>query len=276
LNDKEDAQMNVSIKSDTKGIAILKFIAFICFGLLVLSPSYLLAKDQNTVGLWHFNENKDNVVADASGAGLDGKQVSCEWVKGKFDAALQFNKAGSHVEIPYNKALDLQEFSLEFWVKYNKPPTENVAFMSNRGWLVGDKMTGYTLRDHGGSLYIEILTRGSTSTAGGLRIEGWQFISVTYDKTRTVRLYMDGELKKEQLIAGDILYKGESFWIGAEPSGGYAFGNTGDIAIDEVRVSNIARKQEDMKLVMEKGYDSGMAVTDNQKLSTTWGEIKHR
>jgi hypothetical protein len=264
------------ISNNVGKIIILEFVVFISFILLLLSPSCLLAKDQNTVGLWHFNEGKGDVVADASGAELEGKQTSCEWMKGKFDNALQFNKAGSHVEIPYNKALDLQEFSLEFWVKYNKPPTENVAFMSNRGWMVGDKMTGFTLRDHSGSLYLEILTRGSTSTSGGLRIEGWQFISVTYDKTRTVRLYMDGELKKEQLIAGDILYKGASLWIGAEPSGGYAFGNTGDIAIDEVRVSNVARKQEDMKAIMEKGYDSGMAVTNKQKLSATWGEIKYR
>jgi len=256
---------------------VSKFLVFASLVLLTLSPSWLLAKDQNTVGLWHFNENKGEAVTDASGGGLDGKQVNCEWVKGKFDSpALQFNKAGSHVEIPYNPALDLQEFSLEFWVKYNKPPTENVAFMSNRGWQVGDKMTGFTLRDHGGSLYIEILTRGNTSTAGGLRIDNWQFISVTYDKTRTARLYMDGELKKEQQIAGEIIYKGAALWIGAEPGGGYTFGNTGDIAVDEVRVSKIARKQDDIKSVMLKGYEAGAAVTNVQKLSSTWGEIKHR
>jgi len=256
---------------------ILKLVVFISLVLLVLSPNLLLAKDQNTVALWHFNEGKGEVIADSSGKGLDGKQVSCEWVKGKFDSsALQFNKAGSHVEIPYNQALDLQEFSLEFWVKYNKVPTEHVAFMSNRGWQVGDKMTGFTLRDHDGNLYLEILTRGSTSTSGGLRINDWQFISVTYDKTRTVRLYMDGELKKEQQIPGEVIYKGAALWIGSEPGGGYAFGNTGDIVIDEVRVSNIARKQEDIKLAMEKGYDSGLAVINRQKLSANWGGIKYR
>lgn len=243
--------------------------------LLTFSLSKVWADvDEHTVGLWQFNEDKGDIISDSSGNGLEGKQVDCEWVDGKFESsALQFNKPSSHVEIPYNPLLDLQEFSIEFWVKYETPPAENVSFMSNRGWIVGDKMTGFTLRDHGGSLYIEILTRGSTTTPGGIRVEDWQFIAVTYDKDRKICMYLDGELKREQVIAGEILYKGEGLWIGAEPGSGYAFGKTGDIHIDEVRFSSIARNPDEIMISKEKGF-GGLAVSPATKVSTLWGKIK--
>lgn len=167
----------------------------------------------------------------------------------------------------------MQEFSIEFWVKYDAPPAENVAFMSNRGWLVGDKMTGFTMRDHGGSLYLEILTRGNVTTAGGLRSKDWQFIAVTYDKNRKVSMYLDGELKKEQVIAGELIYKGASLWIGAEPGSGYAFGKTGNIIIDEVRISRSTRSQDEILLAKEKGF-GGLAVLPSGKLPTFWGKLK--
>jgi len=240
-----------------------------------LSPTW--AQDnENVVGLWTFNENDGQVVADSSGNALEAKQTACEWTDGKFDSsALRFNKANSHVVITYNEALDLQEYTIEFWVLYETPPVEHVAFMSNRGWEVGDKMTGFTLRDHDSNLYLEILTRGSTQTAGGIRVEDWQFVTVTCDKDRKISLYLDGELKREQQMGGDIIYKGAELWIGAEPGGSYAFGGTGDITIDEVRISSVARTQEETKLAMETGYGQ-LAVSPSLKLSATWGKIKYR
>ena len=247
------------------------------FCLLLSGFASTWAQDlENVVGLWTFNENGGEVIADSSVNGLEAKQVGCEWTDGKFESsALRFNQANSHVVIPYNEALDLQEFTIEFWVLYETPPAEHVAFMSNRGWEVGDKMTGFTMRDHDGNLYMEILTRGSTQTAGGIRVEAWQFITVTYDKDRKLSFYLDGELKGERQMAGEILYKGADLWIGAEPGNSYVFGTTGDIVIDEVRISNVTRTQEEMKIAMETGYGQ-LAVSPSLKLPATWGEIKQR
>ncbi len=254
-------------------VVCVGIIAIIYLCLAVSSPIWA-QQDLHVVGLWQFNEDGGDAIADSSGNGLNGQQVNCEWTDGKFDSsALRFNQSGSHVEIPYNEALDLQEFTIEFWVIYESPPAEHVAFMSNRGWQVGDKMTGFTLRDHDINLYLEILTRGTTQTAGGLRLEDWQFITVTYDENRKAGLYMDGELKREQQIAGEILYNGAALWIGAEPGGSYSFGSTGDITIDEVRISDVARSQEEIKLAMEKGYEQ-LAVYPSVKLSTAWGALK--
>ncbi len=262
-------------RKELKRITVLSLISIVCLWLLAFSPSWLWAKgEENTVALWHFNEDKGDVVDDASENHLEGKQVSCEWVEGKFNSsALRFNKAGSHVEILHNEVLDLQTFTIEFWTKYIKPPTEHSSFMSNRGWIVGNKMSGWTIRDHDGNLYLEILTKGQFQTDGGLTDGDWLFIAITYDDAHKAKLYIDGELKKELGIPGEIIYVGESLWIGAEPSGGYAHGATGDIIIDEVRISNIARTQKEIQSVMEKGYGEA-AVSPSDKLAQTWGSIK--
>jgi len=260
-------------KKELGSITILSLIGIACLEFLAFSPSHLWGI-KNTVALWHFDEGKGDVATDASENNLEGKQVSCKWKKGKFNgSALQFDQAGSHVEIPHNEALDLQVFTIEFWTKYNKPPTKNSSFMSNRGWIVGDKMTGWTIRDHGRSLYLEILTKGQFNSGGGLGSDDWQFITITYDDAHQAKLYIDGELKKEQQIPGEILYIGEALWIGAEPNGGYAHGETGDILIDEVRISNIARTQAEIQAVMEEGYEK-QDVSPYLKLAATWGSIK--
>jgi len=260
-------------RKELRSITISGLIGIVCLWLLAFSPSHLWAIE-NTLALWHFDEGKGDIVADASENNLEGEQVSCEWEKGKFNgSALRFNQAGSHVEIPHNEALDLQVFTIEFWTKYNKPPAENSSFMSNRGWIVGNKMTGWTIRDHGRSLYLEILTKGQFNSGGGLGSGDWQFIAITYDDAHQAKLYIDGELKKEQQIPGDIIYIGEALWIGAEPNGGYAHGKSGDIMIDEVRISNIARTQAEIQTAMAEGYGI-QAVSPLLKLAATWGSIK--
>ncbi|HIE27520.1 TPA: hypothetical protein EYP66_09555 [Candidatus Poribacteria bacterium] len=54
-------------------------------------------------------------------------------------------------------------------------------------------------------------------------------------------------------------YKGESyFWKGN---------------IDEIRISNIARSQDDIKAVMA-GFESYLKVASSGKLANTWARIK--
>ena len=67
----------------------------ICAGLIAISCLLLSgfvptrAQDfENVVGLWTFNENEGEVVADSSGNGLEAKQIGCEWADGKFEMFL--------------------------------------------------------------------------------------------------------------------------------------------------------------------------------------------
>ena len=45
-------------------------------------------------------------------------------------------------------------------------------------------------------------------------------------------------------------------------------------AIDEMRVSNIARTEKEIQTLMELGVKGFLAVASKGKLTTTWSEIK--
>jgi hypothetical protein len=262
------------MRKHLKSKIILGVVA-VCLWVLTYFPCLNWAQDEHTVGLWDFNEGKGDVVADTSDNHLDGSQVSCEWADGMFNSsALRFFQNGSHVEIPHNEVLDLQVFTIEFWTKYKEPPANPAAFMSNRGWQVGNKMTGFTLRDGEGNLFIEILTKGKLHSGEAVVADDWLFIAVTYDSNSKVQFYLNGEMKKELASLGELNYAGEELWIGAEPGGGYAFGEQGaDIILDEVRISDVVRTEKEIQSAMENGYAKA-AVSSFQKVAFVWGNIK--
>lgn len=45
-------------------------------------------------------------------------------------------------------------------------------------------------------------------------------------------------------------------------------------AIDEMRVSNTARSEKEIRTLMELGIEGFLAVDSKGKLTTTWGEIR--
>ena len=44
--------------------------------------------------------------------------------------------------------------------------------------------------------------------------------------------------------------------------------------MDEVRISNIARTEEEIKTLMEKGIESMLAISPKSKLAISWGYLK--
>ncbi len=44
--------------------------------------------------------------------------------------------------------------------------------------------------------------------------------------------------------------------------------------MDEVRISNIARSQQEIQELMDKGIEGVLAVNPQDKLATTWGKLK--
>ena len=44
--------------------------------------------------------------------------------------------------------------------------------------------------------------------------------------------------------------------------------------MDEVRISNIARSEQEIKELMNKGIEGVLAVKPQDKLATTWGKLK--
>ena len=44
--------------------------------------------------------------------------------------------------------------------------------------------------------------------------------------------------------------------------------------MDEVRISNIARSEQEIQELMNKGIEGVLAVKPQDKLATTWGKLK--
>ena len=99
--------------------------------------------DEQTVGLWLFDEGSGDVVHDSSGRDHHGKIVGeADWVEGKFGKALRVgHRWSSWVEIPDADDLKLETFTLETWVNMREEPNRHQIVISKRA---GD-LRSYTL-----------------------------------------------------------------------------------------------------------------------------------
>ena len=46
--------------------------------------------------------------------------------------------------------------------------------------------------------------------------------------------------------------------------------------MDEVRISNIARTEDEIRTLMDQGIEGVLAVSPKSKLTSTWGYLKVR
>ena len=80
--------------------------------------------DNNTVGLWHFDENSGTVANGA--AGVAGNITNCQWSPGIFASCLYFNGINSRVDM--SMSIPTSNMTMEFWVKpngFNAPSSLN-------------------------------------------------------------------------------------------------------------------------------------------------------
>jgi hypothetical protein len=97
----------------------------------------------------------------------------------------------------------------------------------------------------------------------------WVHIAGTYDgKSGEGKIYIDGVLDAEGKIGGNITPNNDVLWLG-RGAGPFLEGR-----MDEVRISNIARSEQEIKELMNKGIEGVLAVRPQDKLATTWGTLK--
>jgi YVTN family beta-propeller protein len=83
------------------------------------------------VGYWNMNEGSGNIAYDSSGYGNDGTITGAEWVQGISGSALKFSSDTTYVEMkrfPDGIGSNTQ-FTVSYWVKINKWPTAQYAYM---------------------------------------------------------------------------------------------------------------------------------------------------
>ena len=249
--------------------AVINFILIGLYG----GPSVALSVDENTVALWLFDEGAGNVAKDSSENGNNGKVVEAEWVSGKFGIALKFDGIGGkvdYIEVPGSASLDISKaLTIEAWVNMKNHQNDNIRIVTGYNGAV---TAGYSLLlSQTGQVRTYLHVGGWSEMTGQtiIPVGEWTHLAVTFDG-KTVKLYINGEVDFEGVLSGKITSRGmDPLYIGRFTEGDP---ETPDGVIDEVRISNVARNQEEIKEAMD-----GLAQAPVQplnKIATTWGSLR--
>ena len=234
------------------------------------------AVDENTVAVWLFEEGAGKVAKDASGNGHDGKfEGSPKWVKGKFGTGLEFpGDAGGYVVVESTKKLELEELSIEAWVKVEEATGKWQGIVCKQQAGCGNRNYGIWVHVDQGVLHSEIGANGacgfSIDATTQITDDKWHHLAFTYDG-KMGRAYVDGELEIEA-PNGTTFQSADPITIGV-PNLNNANGLKG--IIEEIRISNVARTKDEIQEAMDVGLAAILSVEPDGKLATCWGYLKH-
>ncbi|RKY01249.1 hypothetical protein DRP77_09995 [Candidatus Poribacteria bacterium] len=226
------------------------------------------AQDEYTVALYLFDEGKGEEVKDLSGNGNHGQLIGPKWEKGKFGWCLKFDGVDDYVLVKDSDSLDLTDgLTIEFWIYLNN--------YSTAGGNGVTKENSYKVGVYKGKKAMIRLT--TTTLAWGAAVvygksdvplKSWHHIAATYDaSTGEAKVYLDGKLDGSGKLGGKIVPNDEPLWIGR------GLAPYLDGLIDEVRISKVARSEEEIKEAM-MGLERLLSLNPSGKLPIAWGRIK--
>ena len=240
---------------------------------LLISVGSLLsfAQDEHTVLLYTFESGAGKTVKDLSGNKNDGELMGPKWGEGNPGGGLTFggNAPRDFVEIPDSESLDLVEgLTVEMWLY--------LEAWSTAGGTGATKETTYKVGPRSDKKMLIRMTTdkhawGAAVAAGktDMPLKKWTHVAGTYDaKSGDAKIYIDGVLDGEGNIGGNITPNDDVLWLG-RGAGPFLEGR-----MDEVRISNIARSEQEIQELMNKGIEGVLAVQPQDKLATTWGKLK--
>ena len=244
-----------------------------CVMLMAGACLFSYAQDEHTVALYTFETGNGKVVKDLSGKGNDGTLMGAKWGEGNPGGGLVFggNAPRDFVEIPDSDSLDLVEgLTVEMWLYLNA--------WSTAGGTGATKELAYKVGPRSDKKVLLRMTTtanawGAAVAAGqtDMPLKKWVHIAGTYDaKSGVGKIYIDGVLDGEGKIGGDLVPNDDVLWLG-RGAGPFLDGQ-----MDEVRISNIARTEQEIQTLMDKGIEGVLAVTSEDKLATTWGALKSK
>lgn len=254
-----------------KSVIILTYCAALLTLLTFGGSSLSFAQDEHTVLLYTFETDSGKVVKDLSGNKNDGELMGPQWADGNPGRGLVFGGNGPRdfVEIPDSDSLDLTEgLTVEMWLY--------LAAWSTAGGTGATKELAYKVGPRSDKKVLlrmttDALAWGAAVVAGetDMPLKKWTHIAGTYDaKSGEGKIYIDGVLDGEGKIGGNIVPNNDVLWLG-RGAGPFLEGQ-----MDEVRISNIARSQQEIQELMDKGIEGVLAVKPMDKLTTTWGKLK--
>jgi len=211
--------------------------------------SLRIEDDLSAVGLWHFDENSDTVINDASGSGNTGYFVNGPgWTdQGRFGYGVDFDGTDDYITIPdTDNSLDVDSLTgiltIEAWIyPHSVGGGTYHGFISKRDASIAT-MVNYALYldDNTGAL---ALYNGTFSPGAGwyesnivIPANQWSYVAVSLDASEgMLRFYYNGEAKDSISGAKFGPDHDAELTIGTSrtPSGDRCF----DGVIDDVRIT---------------------------------------
>ncbi|MDE0636424.1 MAG: LamG domain-containing protein [Candidatus Poribacteria bacterium] len=254
----------------------LSLILVITMVLVILSVmSTHAAVDKHTVAVWLFEEGDGKTVRDASGNGHNGKITgSLKWVKAKSGTGLEFPGDGSgYIVVDSTKKLELETLTIEVLVKVTGHDGKWQGIVCKQQVGCTNRNYGIWVHNNEQVLHAQIGANGGCAfnMNGTTRITDntWHHLAFTFDGDMG-RLYVDGQLETEKANAATF-QSNDPITIGV-PNIDNANGLIG--IIEEIRISNIARSEDEIKEAKDIGLAQILSVDPQSKLTTRWGYIK--
>jgi hypothetical protein len=237
----------------------------------VTADAFSALLDDNVVLYLPFDEGKGKVAKDQSKLKNDGEIRNAKWVNGKYGGGLEFNGTDAEVRVPDNKSLDLTELTLEVW--YN-PGKDGVG----PGWkVIINKAFNewYMYLQDSQPMFFINADGNNAKSPEKIPANKWTHLAGTYDG-KEIKMYANGELKATFKYNAPINDRDCALEIGSRNPEGCAGNNVywspAGVRMDEIRISNVARTEKEIKASMKVG----LAVDPSGKMATTWGQIRTR
>lgn len=225
-----------------RGASLLCALMLLCIdlpqGMSQRNPESAVELSKGLVFYWNFDAGEGDVVADLSGKGNDGLLKSgARWVEGRFGSAVELDGLGASVEASLSDSLRIREaLTIAAWVKV----VQNGQKVNSR--INTDKFN--LISGWGRDTRIACVIDGKWHNSGSftIAVSEWVHLTGTYDKnTRALRLYVNKELKREQILT-DL----DDFRIEESTAPLRIFQDKADppdnrvLVVDEVRIYNRA------------------------------------
>ncbi|MBN2015887.1 hypothetical protein JW766_03560 [Candidatus Dojkabacteria bacterium] len=218
--------------------------------------------DENTVGLWHLEEDsgyctsaQSGCIKDSSGNDDNGTPSSSPHTsQGMVGKGWYFDGIDDHILVPDNPEWDIPNsvFTQDAWFKvYDNTPPHHYRILfrasptSNSNW-------GMTVLATSGNFYcaIRLNTLTVTEVNTGIQVSEneWHHGVCVWDGSN-IYAYLDGRLAGVGGLSGTYNPQNDPVYIGTDDN----IGQTLYGLIDEARISNIARTAEEVRQTYEIG-----------------------
>jgi len=230
--------------------------------------------DDHTLAYWKINEGAGDFVGDSSSYGNHGTVENALWTTDAKTggAALEFNGQISQVTVTDSPSLHptTGNITIGAWIKVLSSPKS----WSNAGAIVFKGGAYQWVVNTNGTLWFGVWGSRLDSIDSydfGQHLDEWHHCAVTYDNAaQRGWIYIDGELNIEGTVGAAIDQTPDVLYLGYKANAdGWFHG-----IIDEVRISDIVRTQDEIKASMMGGagypFARGPNPPDGSLIESTW------